>query len=246
MRRRLPSLIAIAGLALAVIAIPTSARADDECQLTGASLHWGFKSSFRDYIRGPVANGDWMTDGGATFSNNQFRWRSGTGHVDPDDSSGLVGFVGSVTFSGHAGARSIALSNPELLLVDASHAYLLMDVDSHQTDGTVQTAAGVRFASLDLASGLPDIESPGSSGMSSVPTTLTQAGADAFGHYAAGETLDPLSYQLRYSAACEAGDPATTVKPAVNIGALGWLVFGLGLVAILALLGLVLFRRRAR
>ena len=50
-----------------------------------ATLTWGFKESFRAYIDGDIANGEWTTSGGATYETPEFSWSDGTGPLRPRD-----------------------------------------------------------------------------------------------------------------------------------------------------------------
>ena len=45
-----------------------------------AELGWGVKDSFRSYVRGGIANGNWDLSG-TTFAHNTFNWSSGSGTV---------------------------------------------------------------------------------------------------------------------------------------------------------------------
>ncbi|MES2169295.1 MAG: HtaA domain-containing protein [Actinomycetota bacterium] len=247
MRRALTALLV--AVLLAITAGPTVVTAAPlPCTVTGGTLDWGVKQDFRDYITGPVAAGSWIENGGATFLTDQFRWQSASGTMTPSAGTGLVGFIGSVTFSGHAGTVTRRFANPELQFVRPSLAYLLLDVSGVKQDGTPVYSQGVQFVSLVLPAGALDTNSR-TLEVDSVPATLTGQGAAVFGRYAAGDSFDPVSFTLRFASACSTATTVTTASPApsgpVPLGALTWLVLALGVVAILVLVVLVLSRRRA-
>jgi hypothetical protein len=251
--RRGVAAAAIVGMLVLLFAMPAAADADDRgldvaapCRISSASLQWGIKASFRDFVQNR-ANGQWIAADGADYVGRQFRWEEGTGNFTPSTGAGLVGFIGSVTFTGRAGVLTKVLSNPELQFVDARHAFLLLDVDATTGDGGRINTPGVQFAKLDLAGGVLDAQAPGVLGQKAVPARLTAAGAKAFGHYEEGRELDPVRYLLRYPASCvQASTSAPTVTVQSDSGWLTWLVLGLGALAIGAVLVLVVLRRRTR
>lgn len=77
--------------------------ASEACAVTDAELTWGFKEAFRSYISGTIANGEWTTADGATYATPDFSWTSGAGNYDGSSGEGLLGFTGSITFTGHGG-----------------------------------------------------------------------------------------------------------------------------------------------
>ena len=84
------------------------------CVVTDATLTWGFKESFRAYIDGDIANGEWTTSGGATYETPEFTWSDGQGHYDPETGDGYVDFAGSVRFTGHDGLLDTTIADPSL------------------------------------------------------------------------------------------------------------------------------------
>ncbi len=246
MRRAITALLV--GLLLASVATPAAAQADPaSCVVSGGNLAWGVKKEFRDYIVGPVAAGSWIEGEGASYLAGQFHWNSASGDLTPSTGRGLVGFIGSVTFTGHAGAVTRTFDDPEVQFVRPAVAYLLLDVLGTKNDGTKLDSFGVQFAQLDLPTQALAVGARTMS-FSDVPATLTEDGARVFGRYPAGSALDPVSLTLRFSAACSPAAGATVAPEKAGgtsgVGALPWLVLAFGVVAILALLALVLMRRR--
>ncbi|CAN5125784.1 hypothetical protein BH09ACT3_BH09ACT3_05320 [soil metagenome] len=229
MIRRVALATAVAALGLLAIGAAPAAAAE-QCSIVDADLRWGFKESFRSYLTSTIANGQWVVDGGAGYSTPEFQWMSGSGFYDPDSASGLVAFIGSVTFTGHGGVLSTRIANPELQFVDSSTAYLLLDVAGTTQGGEAVDLTAVRFAGLDLEAGRRSAEAV------TVPAVLTAEGAEAFGTYPAGEPLDPVEYSLDASCQAAAGPPA-------DLAWLSWAVAGLGAAALAAVLALVLLRR---
>ncbi|MCU1512911.1 MAG: hypothetical protein JWO10_1, partial [Microbacteriaceae bacterium] len=185
---RLVALV-IAGLVVMAPAVPASATppslaAESSCTVANASLDWGFKESFRAYISSSIANGEWTVDGGATYETPRFGWAHGTGTYDPQTGQGLVGLPGSVTFTGHGGILHTTIGNPQLLFVNATTAFLLLDVHGTTQGGTPVDSTGVRFAKLALSVGRNESTST-TLAVKSAPATLTSMGAAAFGTYVA-------------------------------------------------------------
>src|SRR5690625_5085295 len=161
------------------------------CRSTrGASLNWGVKQSFSDYVTGPIANGSIQRANGASGS---FNWPGRTASFDADKGTGQFGFGGTVTFSGHDGALNMRISNPRVQIVSDSQARLYADVRSTNPAGEVTVdARGVHIANLNV-SGKKSV-SGDTITFSSVPATLTSAGVPAFAEfYDAGSALDSLS-----------------------------------------------------
>ncbi len=162
-------------------------------QISGATLSWGLKSSFRNYIRSGVAKGGW-TLGSVTYSGSTFNFASGSGTFDKTKRTGTVGFPGSIHFTGHDGTLDLKLSNVRIAQNGPSAGTLYANVASSDTDGKKTNRSNIAFATLDL-SGLS--VSANTVSVSGAPATLTAAGAAAFaGFYNAGTALDPVSFSF--------------------------------------------------
>ncbi len=183
------------------------------CAVTGGSMQWGVKESFRSYISGSIANGSWEASAGATYETPEFAWSGATGSLDPETGTGAVSFVGTVQFTGHEGVLDLTLSNPTLEFEGDGKASLYMDsrstdatgalvVDAQQewvADVTVPASLGVAKTGLEL---------------SDLPAVLTNSGAKAFaGFYQAEDELDPISLALTMQDCDVSGAPATTATP---------------------------------
>ena len=177
------------------------------CVVDAATLAWGVKESFRTDIEG-IAAGGWELDGVA-YDYPDFTWTGGTGSVDAETRTGLVGFGGSIRFTGHDGALDTTLTDARVELA-GDRGYVVFDVTGTTQDGAPVAQAGVRLAEFTL----PDLEvTDDGLVLGALPATLTDAGATAFGTYPAGEQLDPVSAVLPVSADCDlaAGDAAAVV-----------------------------------
>ncbi|MBM9462353.1 HtaA domain-containing protein [Aeromicrobium sp. YIM 150415] len=216
----------------------------DGCRIEDASLDWGFKESFRAYISGSIAHGDWSTAGGAGYETPAFTWREGTGTADLDAGTGQVDFAGSVTFSGHDGLLDTTIANPRIRFIDEDRAQLLLDVSgvtmedamAGNTDAVTEATA-VPFVDLDLAGG--EIERDGTTLIArGVPTAITSEGYVTFPNYEAGTAFDPVDFEVTVADCVEEDVAALAPVDTAGIdGGLpwwGWVAIALGI--LLALL----------
>lgn len=231
-------------------------ESSDACQVVSARLNWGVKESFRSYISGSIANGEWVTDNGAGYETPEFFWESEDGELTSDLSGGAVSFQGGVHFTGHDGALQMDLANPTIEFVDRESAYLLLDFGATDTaQEGAPTSAQLRAAKIELGSSL---EASGSNlVVSGAPARLTSEGAAAFngeyGDYAAGDEMDPVSLEATVSgcefgvveqpaddAAQSAGESSATAEPVDTAPAsaeqqIPWIPIVIGGVAILVI-----------
>ncbi|KAB1862793.1 hypothetical protein F6A08_16305 [Microbacterium algeriense] len=222
------------------------------CTVDGASLTWGYKESFRTYIEG-IARGGWtLTD--VSYEYPAYAWGAGTGSFDDETLTGQISYGGSITFTGHDGALNTTLANARLELAGDT-GYIVFDVTGTTQGGDSVDQKGVRLAEFPLGDAAV---ADGALSLDALPTTLTEAGAAAFGTYAAGEALDPVSAVIPVNADCgiateeqvdaEAETTATVTaatEPATAEGApvWPWIVGGLVVVALAATGGVLIARR---
>ncbi|GAA2569243.1 HtaA domain-containing protein [Microbacterium binotii] len=202
--------------------------------VSGASIDWGVKASFRSYITGSVANGS--IEGG---------WGSGSGAFNTEADRGRVSFGGSVHYTGHSGALDMTLSNPRIQINSANSASLILNVQSKGFNGSPDTnASGIVFATLSLPQAQ---ESANRVTFSGASATLTSAGAQAFaGFYEAGTALDSVTFSLPLGAEvpCDAATDNALASTG-NAAPTGALWLGVGVIAFGGML-LVAVRRRQR
>lgn len=170
-------------------AVPGATTTQADGTVSAATLNWGVRPSFRNYIGGGIAQGGWeLID--TTYSNSTFNWVQGTGSFA--DGNGTINFSGSVRFTGHKGTLNTLLANPRLE-VNGSTGTLYLSVTSNDMNSGNATHYGeIAFATIDTSS----LALNGSAiSLSGASATLTEAGAAAFaGFYKAGESLDPISF----------------------------------------------------
>jgi hypothetical protein len=228
--------------ALALTGAPTGAAAS--CTVDDATMTWGFKESFRSYISGTIANGEWTVEDGATYSTPSFGWTGGAGELT--GATGVVAFTGSITFTGHGGVLNTTVANPQLRFDGSDSATLLLDVSGTTQEGVPVDERAVEFATIDL-DGAVQGENVA---LTSSPAVLTEAGAAAFGTYEAGEQLDPISAVLPGAAACEAALSAPGDRPNVTqvLTVVGVIFAAIVLVVVASavLVVMLLARRRKR
>ena len=231
------------------------------CVVDDASITWGFKESFRAYISGSIAHGEWTVAEGATYTVPNFGWSAGAGGYDAETAAGLLAFAGSITFTGHGGVLNTTVSNPQISFVDKNTVVLLLDVSGTTQDGEAVDTPAVEFAELDLE-GVVENDG-GAVTITAAPAALTAAGAAAFGTYPAGEALDPVTIAFATAADCavvadEAAqattssdsttpttEEAVSAEKPIDYGWIIWAVLALLLVAAAVVVTVVVRRRQA-
>lgn len=212
-------LLGPSGAAFAVSATETTAEPDaggaaTTCTVDSAELRWGLKTSFRNYISGSIANGEWTTENGASYETPTFIWANGTGEFVSDLSAGSVEFTGDVHFTGHDGMMRLDLSDPEIAFTGNDSAQLIFGVGSAATAEAELSYERIAIAKVDLAG---YTSGDGSSiEIADASVRLTSEGAVAlnseFGDYVAGEEMDGLSLTLAASG-CELSSSTGEQEP---------------------------------
>ncbi|WP_328831815.1 HtaA domain-containing protein [Streptomyces sp. NBC_00252] len=163
-------------------------------------LTWGVKESFRSYVVGSVAKGKITTSGGATQAagNGVFTFTGATGGYDTDADTLTAAFDGAVTFKGHEdnGTYGLDLTFTNLkATLDGGTGTLTADVTSLGEKSEDVVLADLKAASTDVTA-KDDVIT-----LDDVTTTLTAAGAKAFGgFYQTGAELDPLNLSVALTA----------------------------------------------
>lgn len=186
------------------VAAKNAPAASADGKVASADLGWGVRDSFRNYIRGGIANGSWDLNG-TTYSNNAFQWAKGTGSFK--DGKGSISFTGSVHFTGHHGILDTTISNPRLE-INGKTAVLYATMVGNDMDGKSHNYGEVALLNVDV-SGLQ--VSGDKISISGAGTTITAEGAKAFaGFYEAGKDMAPLSFSASLSGAQPAGNTTKT------------------------------------
>ncbi|HLK26273.1 MAG TPA: HtaA domain-containing protein [Caulobacteraceae bacterium] len=151
-----------------------------------ASLTWGVKESFRNYVES--AGGAIEVGGGAARAKDgEFTFAAADGGLDVSEDGapqGTGAFVGEVKFEAHGGMLKVFLADPSL------------EIDEGRATVSVAEAPGrerrVALAELDLAAArLAD-------GEIVIPAKLARDGWRVLGdHYAPMTPLDPVRLTLR-------------------------------------------------
>ncbi len=207
-------------------------------------MTWGFKESFRSYISGTIANGEWTVADGATYETPDFGWADGEGSYDGETGKGLVEFTGSITFTGHGDILNTTVGNPQFQFVDAGTALLILDVTGTTQEGEAVSELGVEFVELDLADVVQIVD--GILTVTDATALLTPAGAAAFGTYPEGEQFDPVSLTAVLDASCAdevtvapgGNDSSPVAESASLVASLWWvwvLIIGVGIAVAMVL-----------
>lgn len=221
--------------------------------IKSANLGWGVRDSFRNYVRGGIANGSWELNG-TSYSSDAFNWSNGTGTFK--NGKGSISFSGSVRFTGHHGILDTTIANPRLE-INGNSGTLYATMNSNDPSGKATNYGEVALLKVDL-SGLQS--SADAVSVNGAATTLTAEGAKAFaGFYEAGKDMAPLSFSAAINGAKTttktvsetvyegAGCDPITGKPLASTGASG--VEGTlvaGFIAVAAGAGTVVYTRRRK
>ncbi|MER7168892.1 HtaA domain-containing protein [Micromonospora sp. NPDC000207] len=218
---RFAAVAALGASAALVAASPASAAPAD---ITAGSLTWGFKASFRAYVNTGNGNPPIAASNGATInSNGTFTFPSKGGTHDPATGAASAQYGGAVTFSYPGHFFTIKLANPTVV-VSGGATSLKADVDLTTTAAEPVSVTQATVATLT--------GTPGGSGTvtgSNLAAVLTTEGASAFnGFYAAGDSLDPVSFTFSTSGdggndggGEEPAGPAVSVSPATGLDPAG-------------------------
>ena len=221
--------------------------------IKSANLGWGVRDSFRNYVRGGIANGSWELNG-TSYSSDAFNWSNGTGTFK--NGKGSISFSGSVRFTGHHGILDTTIANPRLE-INGNSGTLYATMTSNDPSGKATNYGEVALLKVDL-SGLQS--SADAVSVNGAATTLTAEGAKAFaGFYEAGKDMAPLSFSAAINGAKTTTKTVTetvyegkgcdpvTGKPLASTGASG--VEGTlvaGFIAVAAGAGTVVYTRRRK
>ncbi|WP_415950681.1 HtaA domain-containing protein [Streptomyces sp. KLOTTS4A1] len=156
-------------------------------RIEDAAFDWGVRRTFREYVTGSIAQGEWKLSGGAQDGGALFRFPAGAGTYDEKKQRLDARFEGGIRFTGAHGL-DLALSN---LAVRASSGTAKLYADVASPGFSAQQAALVSFATEGLKA------EGGLLTLTEVPAELTAEGAKAFnGMYQAGTAMDPVSLAI--------------------------------------------------
>ena len=216
-RHRSMRWMAVLALGASAALVGAGPAAAAEADITDGSLTWGFKASFRAYVKTGNGNPPIAVSNGATINTDgTFTFPSKGGTHDAASGTTSATYGGTVAFSYPAHMFTITLANPTVAISGGS-ASLKADVDLVTT---MAEPVSVKQATIATLTGNPATSGNTVTG-SDLAAVLTAQGATAFnGFYAAGDTLDPVSFTFTTGGAAPA-DPAVTVTPAQGLDPAG-------------------------
>lgn len=205
------ALTSAAFMALSAIAIPAAAGADaPTCDpadvtysVTGGSIEWGFKQSFRSYFFDPATHGTFTPTGGVEMAGDQqgatgrMIWPLGSGTATSASAVTASG-TGSANFSAHGGAMNTTLSNPTVGIT-GTEGVLKFDFTGKARAGGDVSATQAEAANFTLPEAA-NFQTAGSVTVTGT-ATLDQQFVPAFG-YAAGDEVDPVTVNLTLAQTC--------------------------------------------
>ncbi len=252
-------LLGLPQASLAADRVPAFAVPAHECSVADATLDWGVKASFRDYISGSIAKGAVEPIGTVELDGDTYLWSGGEGELDSDTGVGSVAFDGGLHFTGHDGLLDLRIENPVVTIAADGTGTLSADVFSKALEGDDVSEKGLDLAEIDLSD-----STSGATGTvwDAAPVQLSEAGAPGFGgFYEVGAELDPITLTLptdcaepqetaasspaaseaaSTAAAPPTNDSASTAAPIFLFGGIGLAVAGIAA----AVTFLILSRRR--
>lgn len=239
---RVSARLLVALLAAAAATVPATAAVAAttaaECRIDDAGLDWGFKESFRAYIDGTIANGEWTTDGDASYTTPEFRFSGGRGALSPATGELVLDFEGSIRFTGHGGVLDTTFANPRVVVDRLGTMTVSLDVAGETMAGDEVGLRAVPFVASDVES-----RSGSAWGLLASSPTLTPDGSAAFPDYPEGEVFDPVLVTADLDEACATAIAAAQEERALP-GRIGIIAGAALLVASAAVLAIVLLRRR--
>lgn len=219
-----PALVGLPLLALPVTTAPV-AHAQSTC-----SFQWGVKQTFRSYIQGPIAKGNWnsSTDvgfvGDARGANGAFTFtpQKATIHSTTD---ATIPLEGKLHFKGHnyGGPDLLDMQISDLKLdVKGSTATLIADYLSYESDMVDKTKRGAPIQGDDIAIVTIDLEKPAATDTGSIDlsgtTKLTSEGHKLFLFYEVGDEMDPTAGVVKLDGSCASGSSSSTSNSNTTTG----------------------------
>lgn len=256
---RLPRLRLVAATLGMLVALPAVAtvtetpasatgapRASAEgCTAVVGSWEWGFKESFRAYISGSIANGEWTTEGAVDYTTPLFFADNVAGSVTADGAvQGVLNTEGALRFTGHDGILDTRMGDPTVRLPGDGTLEIVADIVGTTQSFVEVDALEIALVEGQLADGTWSVEGT-ELVLTDVPLALTTAGAESFGTYPAGEEFDPITVRLDFGTPECAETAAETALPGIDVRSLVLALISIAVLAAAVVLG-TLARRRDR
>ncbi|MFE0676126.1 HtaA domain-containing protein [Streptomyces sp. NPDC058867] len=158
------------------------AKKTSDGAIEDGAVDWGVRRTFREYVTGDIAQGEWTLSAGAQDGGALFRFPEGEGTYSGGELTAR--FKGAVRFTGEHGL-DLRLSAVRVTVEDGKGT-LYADVAS--SDATGKKVPLVTFTAKGLKS------ADGVAKLTEAPAKLTSRGAEVFGGmYPAGTAMDPVS-----------------------------------------------------
>lgn len=186
-------------LSAIVFLLSAASAAAATIPVQGGEVDWGIKESFRNYVKGPIAQGQIEVSGGAVEAEDgTFRFPVTSGKYDLTTHVTEVQASGTVHFTGHYEGTptpqlDVTITNPRVIF-GGETGTVFADVFSKAfTPGEPESFPNAEFAALDTSGVNPGLSSEAVT-MAGIPAKLTKEGSEAFaGFYSEGTVLDPVS-----------------------------------------------------
>lgn len=158
-------------------------EASSKTDFADAALDWGVRRTFREYVSGPIAEGEWKLAGGAKDGGALYRFPGSKGSYDAKKEELKVDFDGSVHFTGKE--IDLKLSKVSVVVRDGKGTV--------STDGTpLVTFAAPLKPKKDLIL------------VEEAPAKLTEKGSKLFGSmYQKGTAMDPVTLAVALDKSAE-------------------------------------------
>lgn len=202
----------IAAGALVGVAAPAQAASQP---VSGATLDWGVKTSFVNYIKSPIASGTATAIAPATGT-SPFSWTNGSGDLDRDTRTGSVAFAGGVSFVGHGGELDMQLTNPTVEFAGSTTGMLYVDAKSVAYGGGFPGVDVTRMPFATLTLPAPTVVDNVATWTGVTGTMSAEALAMFGGLYNDAPAMDPLTISVPLPAAPVAVETTTTLAATPN------------------------------
>lgn len=171
---------------------PAAQAEDAAATITGGTISWGLKDTFRSYLTGPIAGGVVTATAPAADDGHQTTFANADGTWSTSSASAAA--EGSVSFYGHHGSLNFSISKPRVVVSEGTAQLVVNAVSS---DAVVLD--NLALADLDLSGAVTT--SATSITITDAPAKLTEVGRQLFAYqgsmfYAAGEALDSVDAQF--------------------------------------------------
>jgi hypothetical protein len=239
----LPAVVTVAAGPASATGAPRASA--EVCAAASGAWEWGFKESFRAYISGSIANGEWTTEGDVGYDTPLFFAEGLASSVMVDGAlQGALTVEGALRFTGHDGILDTRIGNPTVRLPGDGTLEIVADIVGTTQSFVEVDAREIVLVEGELASGTWSVEGSDLV-LTGVPLELTSAGADSFGTYPAGEAFDPITVRLDFGTPECADAAAATASPDIDVRALVLALISIAVLTAAAVLG-TLARRRDR